>query len=287
MASLSSVPDPVDPDPGLKPQDSSTTDAPNSGAAPKRRVLGLLGRVASKPEQGWKVSSPFQPQIAVPASRSYEREEPAVDIDEHRSRSTQYANEDAIDVEATKLRCLNAWIRMRVCLFEGDPDAQEPERRQPLLARESFGIQKLAQISQAAGSAREAAAQLPASDPEDRKAAKGRRDAIERANRLTHRAMEIRYRLNTITDEIDTAARRVHDEIAGIIGHFFLQYEMRAERDKDIIGVWRSREAAHTHAEIIFAEEFGAPPVPTIEEIEELIKAARDRHRADPTAVAQ
>jgi hypothetical protein len=280
MSPLSPVPDPSDAGPGPGP--ASPPAAAPDPAQPQSVLRRLLGRGAAGHQRGTKFSSPFQPQVATPAPKGYAREEPAVDVDEHQSRSTQYRNPDAVDVEATKLRCLNAWIRTRKLLFEGDPDADEPERRQPLLARERFGIQKLAQVSDAAARARERV--------QDRAGARARRDAVERASRLTHRAMEVEYRLNTITDEIDSAARRVHDEVAGIIGHFWLELEQRAEQDRDLVGIWRTREAARTHGEIAFAAEFGAPPIPSVEEIERLIKAARERYarasaqRSEPSA---
>jgi hypothetical protein len=278
MASLSSVPDPLDPDPGApKPE--------NAGQAPpanKSKLGKLFSKAGAAAEPGKKFSSPFQPYIATPAPKSLGRPEPAIDVDEHQSRSTMYDNADAVDAAAIALRCLNAWIRTRKTLFEGDPEAKEPERRVPLLVRERFGIQKLAQLSEPAARARAAVEQLPAGEPADRRAARERRDAVERANRLTHRTMEIEHRLNAITTEIDTAAQRVYDDIAGIIGHGWLAYEQRAAENPDLIGIWRTREAARAHAEIKFEEEFRMLPIPSIEEIDETIKAHRARLARTP-----
>jgi hypothetical protein len=291
MASLIPIPDPdpdrdLDPDPdrdldsGLEPEISSID--PAGTPEPEQPKRKLLGKKKNKREQGKKLPTPFQPYIAAPAPKSYGRDEPAIDVDEHRSRTTLYTVEDAIDAAAAKLRCLNAWIRMRKRLFEGDPNAVDPTDRKPLLARERFGAQKLAQLTHAAGAAREAAEQVPEIDAGDRKAAKRRRDTVRDANQLAHRAMEIEYRLNLITHEIDTAAQHVYDELAVILGYFWLEYERRAKENEETGGKWRTREAASEHSEIEFAEHFGAPQVPSVEEINELIRAARDSYNTTP-----
>jgi hypothetical protein len=278
MASLSSVPDPFDRDPASPepPSGSSPADAGQATRSGRFKLGGLSGKAGSG-ERSRKLSGPVDPYIATPAPKSYARAEPARDVDEHRSRSTMYDNDDAVDVAATPLRCLNAWIRTRKALFDGDPDAGEPQRRQPLLVRERFGLQKLAQISQLAAEARAAVEQLPVGEPGDQRAARERRDAIQRANRLAHRAMQIEYRLNAIRAEIDTAAQRVHDDIAGIIGHTWLRFEQRAADKPDDKGIWRTRAAAREHAQIAFENEFRTLPIPSSEEIHNMIKTERHR----------
>lgn len=286
------VPDPVDPvglDEGYAPQ-----DAPGEAFEPQKPKRGesarrwLLGAAGSQPAQPGKLSSSFQPQIVTPAPKSYGRDAPAIDVDENQSRSRMLRNSDTVDAEAAKLRCLNAWIRISKTLFEGNPDASEPERRRSLLARERFGLQKLALVRQAAARARAEVEALPVGDPGDRGAARARRDAARRADALEHRALEIDDRLCPITQEIDTAPRRAYDEIAAIIGHFRLAYEQRAEQDKDQVGIWRTLQAAAEHGSLDFGDVFGAPEVPSIAEIEALIKAARDRRAggAPPEAIA-
>lgn len=268
MATLSPVPEPPDDE-----FENLTDPDADAGAKPRRRPFAKKNTT----KKTWRPPSP-RPQrpIATPAPRSYARQDPAPDVDEHQHRSTEYRNDDAIDVEATVLRCLNVWIRTRKLLFEGDPDADRLELRRPLLTRERFGQQRLAQIAQAADDARQALDQLPDSD-EDHHVARTRRKTLKQLRRLTHRAMEIEARLNAITSQIDIAAYRVHDELAGITGHFWLAYEQRAERDQDIVGDSRTQEAAQIHGAIDFAEELRELPVPSIAEIQGQIKTARDR----------
>jgi hypothetical protein len=252
--------------------------APASPPEPEPRRFGKHhGKRKNKhgktPLQKLTNALPTQPYIATPAPGNFDRRVPASDVEDRNNRTTHYGTASAEAAVTAKLRIQNVWERERDELFKSRPS---------MLSKERYWAATVAGLSRAATDARAVGDWLreQAAEATGDAAMKLHRQAhavCRTAHKLEARATEAEIKANDLTHLIESTADRVHDQAAIVIGQFWLEHEQHVRGNTDLNGEWRTKKEQAKAAKLAFCELFGAPEIPSREEIKRMIHTARER----------
>lgn len=234
----------------------------------KNKLSQLRDKLSGNAEAENQAQAP-PPYIATPAPASFNRSIPAGDIDEQFDTRTQwFGKDDSEEANIAKLRILNIWEREREDLAQR-------------LMEERARLQTVQRLFREAQKARDVANRLDmlADTAEEVKASELRRHAVlamKTSHKLETRAHQAEARANALTNLIDGTPRRVHDQAAIVIGHFWVAYDQRAKARSNDVGEWRTEDAQSKAAARKFGKLFGEPEIPTKKTIKKIIAKTRE-----------
>lgn len=279
MAKLIPIPLP-DPDDEHDEIDSGASPAENDDPP---KMPGRLWRVKKAATHKRNLRGPSY-NINTPTAQNIDRDIPAGDTDEEGTRSEWVRTEHTLEAKRTKQRCQNASKNLT------DPLPRLVATEQRLLEELRVREEATRVAEQARDQLLEQLRNFTIADATSRRHARVLRYHAEKASRvaveLKRREIADRYQLSLVAARINITPHLVGEEVDIVIEWFWAWFEEDCLEKSHLVGMWRDRDRTIDFGKEEFDEIFGAPKIPSENEIRERISVLRGASFGDQAASA-